>query len=156
MTHPTDVKPREGDHPGTFAGDFWPGTTLPELRFTVSPEIIKEYVAAVAANPDNYRCAGRQAAPPTVLAVYLLAVIYRQYPPAQGIILAKQSWEFHDVIWADEDTELIARGTVLDVQHRRTKDFVSWSAEFKRPNGQLVASARNEFYVPAPEEASLV
>lgn len=154
MTHPTEIKPREGDQPGTHAPQFAAGTDLPEMRFTISPDIVTEYVTAVDADPSNHVIDGRQAAPPTVLAVYLLAIVYRRYPPAQGIILAKQEWDFHDVIWADEDTDVVARGTILDVQHRRAKDFVRWSAEFTRTDGTPIATARNEFYVPTPEEAS--
>lgn len=155
MTRPSDIKPREGDQPGTYAPQFRPGTELPEMRFTISPDVVTEYIAAVGADPGNYRIGGRQAAPPNVLAVYLLAVVYRRYPPTQGIILAKQRWDFHDVVWADEDTPVVARGTVLDVQHRRAKDFVTWAATFDRENGTRIAAARNEFYVPTPKESTL-
>lgn len=154
MTHPTEIKPREGEQAGTHAPQFQAGAVLPEMRFTISPDIVTEYLTAVDADPRDHLIDGRPAAPPNVLAVYLLAIVYRRYPPVQGIILAKQEWEFHDVIWADEDTPVVARGTVLDVRHRRAKDFVRWSAEFDREDGTRIATARNEFYVPTPEEAS--
>lgn len=89
------------------------------------------------------------AAPPNVLAVYLLAVVYRKYPPLQGIILTDVSWRFHGPIWANEDTEIIATGVVKDKFKKRDKHFVRWSAEFRRADGELLTTAKNTMYVPA-------
>lgn len=153
MTHPTEVKPREGDQPGTFAGGFTEGETLPELRFTITPDIVSEYVAAISGKPGDHVIDGREAAPPTVLAAYLLAVLYRRYPPVQGIILAKQEWQFHQPIWADEDTDVVAVGKIDHVSARRNKDFVRWSASFTQADGSPLATAANEFYVPTKEDS---
>jgi hypothetical protein len=153
VTHPTEVKPREGEQRGTFPDEFELNATLPELRFTVTPDIVSEYLTAIDATPEVYTIDGRQAAPPNVLAVYLLAVLYRRFPPVQGIILAKQSWRFHQPIWANEVTEMIADGVVESVEQRRGKHFVRWSARFMRSDGSLVATADNEFYVPTEEES---
>ncbi|MFI0370617.1 MaoC family dehydratase [Actinomadura sp. 1N219] len=153
MTHPTEVKPREGEQEGTLAPAFEIGAALPELRFTIDPGIVREYVEAIDGDPAVYEIDGRPAAPPNVLAVYLLAILYRRFPPAQGIILAKQRWEFRHPIWADEDTEIIGAGEVLNVEDRRGKSFVRWRATFTRSDGTPLAAAENEFYVPSPEEA---
>jgi len=154
MTRPNEIKPREGEQPGTFAEEFVVGAELPELRFTISPEIVSEYITAIDGDASVYTVDGRAAAPPNVLAVYLLAVLYRRFPPAQGIILAKQHWDFFTPIWADEDTEVVARGTVLRSEVRRDKNFLRWSAEFTLPNGTPIAIAENELYVPTPGEGS--
>lgn len=153
MTRPSEVKPREGEQAGTFAEQFATGEVLPELRFTITPDIVSEYLSSIDGDPGIYEVDGRQAAPPNVLAVYLLAVLYRRFPPAQGIILANQRWDFFSPIWADEETTLVAQGTVLRCEERRGKSFLRWSAEFARPNGDPVATAENELYVPTPEEA---
>ena len=92
---------------------------------------------------------GRRAAQPTVLAVYLLAVVYRKYPPIQGIIFTDVSWRFHAPIWADEDTEISATGVVKDKFEKRGKHFVRWSAEFRRADGELLTTATNTMYVPS-------
>lgn len=153
MTHPTEVKPREGDQRGTYPHEFEVGGGLPELRFTVTPEIVDEYLAAIDANPALYEVDGRKVAPPNVLAVYLLAVLYRRFPPAQGIILAKQHWKFFQPIWADQATEMAATGSIESVDERRGKHFVRWSAHFTTVDGTPVATAVNECYVPTEEEA---
>lgn len=153
MTHPTEVKPREGDQRGTFPQAFEVGASLPELRFTVTTDIIDEYMTAIDATSRIYEIEGRRVAPPNVLAVYLLAILYRRFPPVQGIILAKQHWRFYQPVWADESTEVVADGNVEDVRERRGKNFVRWSARFTRNDGSVIATADNEFYVPTEEES---
>ena len=45
---------------------------------------MREYNSAIDADPDNYLIDGRQAAPTNVIFVYMMAVMYRLYPPQQG------------------------------------------------------------------------
>ncbi len=149
MTHPTELKPREDEHPGTPWSAYEVGARTPEMRFTVTPAIVREYMEAVDADPSVYVVDGRQAAPPNVLAVYLLAINYRKYPPTQGIILTDVSWRFHHPIWADEDTEIVGVGEIADKYEKRGKHFVHWRATFRRAgDGVLLTEAANTMYVP--------
>lgn len=149
MTRPSELKPTEDEVEGTLPEAYQVGAALPEMRFTITPEIVAEYIAAVDGDPELYQVDGRRAAPPNVLAVYLLAVVYRKYPPIQGIILTDVSWRFHGPIWADEDTEISATGEVMDKFEKRGKHFVRWSAEFRRADGELLTTATNTMYVPS-------
>lgn len=148
MTHPTEIKPREDEQAGTPWSAFAAGATLPAVEFTVTPEIVEQYSAAVAADRNVYQLDGRAVAPPNVLAVYLLAVLYRQYPPIQGIILAKQTWRWHRPIWADEATRIVLDGRILETYERRGKAYVRWQARFADPDGETVATAENTVYLP--------
>lgn len=149
MTRPSDVKPREGEQAGTRAESFKVGEPLPEIRFIVTPDIVREYITAIDSTPELYRVGDRLAAPPNVLAVYLLAILYRRYPPTQGIILTQQRWRWHQPIWADESTPIVADGDVLGREMRRGKYFVRWEGRFRRADhGTAVASAVNTMYVP--------
>ena len=148
MTHPTEIKPREGDQNGTPWAAFKPDAALPPVEFTITPEIVEQYASAVAADSDVYEIDGRPVAPPNVLAVYLLAVLYRRYPPIQGIILAKQNWRWNQPIWADETTKVVADGRIVDVYERRGKSYVRWSARFLDGKGNPIASAENTIYLP--------
>lgn len=148
MTRPSEIKPREGDTPGTRAKDFRVGAELPEVKFAITPEIVQEYVAAIDGDLKAYRIKGRQAAPPNVLTVYLLAILYREYPPEQGIILTHQTWTWRAPIWADETTHVVAHGRILDRFNRHGKNYLKWSAEFRRLDGTPLASATNTMYVP--------
>jgi hypothetical protein len=148
MTRPSDVKPREGEQPGTLAADYQAGATLPKLAFTVTPDIIDEYIAAIDSEKALYTLDGRPVAPPNVLAVYQLAVLYRRYPPIQGIILTEQEWQWHSPIWADEDTDIEADGEVTGKFEKRGKTFVRWSAQFRRRDGTPIATSTNTMFVP--------
>ena len=149
MTRPIELKPREDEHPGTPWTAYQVGARTPDMDFTVTPAIVREYMEAIDADPSAYVVDGRPAAPPNVLAVYLLAILYRKYPPIQGIILTEVSWRFHHPIWADEDTEIVGRGEVTEKFEKRGKHFVRWKAEFRRrPDGLLLTEAANMMYVP--------
>lgn len=148
MTRPSELKPREDESPGTLPHQYRIGP-LPEMRFSITPEIVQEYMAAVDANPALYRVDGRDAAPPNVLAVYLLAILYRGYPPIQGIILTDVTWRFRHPIWADETTEIVGSGEVFAASMRRGKHFIRWRGRFTRADGVPLAEAVNTCYVPA-------
>ncbi|MDB5041031.1 MAG: hypothetical protein JWN27_1757 [Candidatus Eremiobacteraeota bacterium] len=148
MTRPSDVKPREGEQPGTPSSAIDAGSLLPEMRFTISPEIVEEYLASIDADRSLYSLDGRAIAPPNVLFVYQLAVLYRKYPPIQGIILTEQTWDFHAPIWADETTEIVADGKIVERFEKRGKQFMRWSADFRSSNGTKLATSTNTMYLP--------
>lgn len=148
MTHPTEIKPREGDQDGTPWGAISSGAALPPVEFTITPDIVAQYAESVAADADTFQIDGRPVAPPNVLAVYLLAVLYRRYPPIQGIILAKQTWHWKKPIWADEVTEIVADGRIVETYQKRGKGYVRWKADFADSNGEIIATAENTVYLP--------
>ena len=114
MTRPGDIKPREGAQPAALYKDWVVGAEFPPLPFTITPDIVREYMSVVDADPANYVIDGRQAAPPNVVFVYMMAVMYRLYPPQQGGIMLGNTVQFHNPIWADEDTEVVGTGRVTD------------------------------------------
>ena len=148
MTRPSEIRLREGDVPGTNAAAYEPGAELPELRFTIRPEIVREYIATVDADPDLYVHDGRPVAPPHILSPYLMPVLYLRYPPAQGIIQAEVAWDWRHPIYADETTEVAVTGRVTERYERGGKWFVRWQAEFHRADGRLLATAANRICLP--------
>ncbi|HYD57666.1 MAG TPA: hypothetical protein VEB41_12220 [Burkholderiales bacterium] len=148
MTRPSEIKPREDSTPGTPYAGFAIGRDLGETRFTITPEIAEEYFRAVDADRALYRIDGRQAAAPNVLFPYMTCALYRTYPPIQGIVMGEVEIEFHHPIWADEDTEVVATGRILDKFERKGRRYVRWEEEFRRADGQLLAKLVNTFHVP--------
>ena len=142
MTWPKEVKPREGESPGTRFEEFEVGAALPELRFTLTPEVCRAYAGAVCAEASGYQVGGRTVAVPSTLAVYLMAVLYRRYPPAQGGIMAGNSFRFHAPLPMDEDVEISATGRIEETFVKRGRNYVRYSARFT-VGGELVAEAEN-------------
>ena len=148
MTRPSEIKPREGERPGTTWDTYVIGDTLPETRFTVTPDVIREYAEAVDGMADGYDVDGRKAALPSVLAVYLMSVLYRKYPPAQGGVMAGNTFSFHHPIWANEDTEIVGTGRIEEKFEKKGRRYVRYSAEFTTGDGTLVCRATNTSTFP--------
>ncbi|HWA38211.1 MAG TPA: hypothetical protein VG873_10135 [Burkholderiales bacterium] len=148
MTRPSEIKPREDSTPGTPYAQFAIGRDLGETRFTITPALVEEYFRAVDADKSLYAIDGRQAAAPNVLFPYMTCALYRTYPPIQGIVMGEVEIEFHHPIWADEDTEVVATGQVLDKFEKKGRRYVRWQEEFRRADGQLLAKLANTFHVP--------
>ncbi|GAA0517623.1 MaoC family dehydratase N-terminal domain-containing protein [Pigmentiphaga sp. GD03639] len=140
MTRPSEVKPREGDLPAALFKDWQIGAEFPELRFTITPDVIDEYLSVVSGTPEAYVIDGRRAAPPNVVAVYLMAVMYRKYPPQQGGIMIGNTFSFHHPIWADEETEVIGSGRLEDKYEKKGRKYICYSVDFRRADGQKLTS----------------
>jgi hypothetical protein len=140
MTRPGDIKPREGAQPAALYKDWVVGAEFPALPFTITPGIVREYMSVVDADPANYLIDGRQAAPPNVVFVYMMAVMYRLYPPQQGGIMLGNTVQFHNPIWADEDTEVVGTGRVTDKLEKKGRKHIHYDVEFRRPDGTLLVS----------------
>ena len=143
MTRPCDVKPREGDLPAALYKDWQIGAKFPELRFTVTPDIVDEYLSVVDGDPANYMVDGRRAAPPNVLAVYMMAVMYRKYPPQQGGIMIGNTFNFYHPLWADEDTVVIGSGQLTDKYEKKNRKYICYSVDFARADGTRLCSVRH-------------
>ena len=148
MTRPSEIKPREDSTPGTPYAKFAIGHGLGETRFTITPDLVEEYFRAVDSDMGLYVIDGRQAAAPNVLFPYMTCALYRTYPPIQGIVMGEVEIEFHHPIWADEETEVVATGAILDKFERKGRRYVRWEEEFRRADGQLLAKLVNTFHVP--------
>ena len=148
MTRPSDIKPREGDLPGATWDSYILGDKLPETRFTITQDIVREYATAISANAEGYDVDGRKAAVPSVLAVYLMAVFYRKYPPLQGGIMAGNKFSFYHPIWADEDTEIVGTGQIEEKFEKKGRKYIRYSASFARADGTPIARAVNTSTFP--------
>ena len=148
MTRPSEIKPREGERPGTTWDRYILGDSLPETRFTITPDIIREYAVAIEADPEGYLVDGRKAAVPSVLAVYLMSVLYRKYPPLQGGIMAGNRFSFHHPIWADEDTEIVGSGRIEEKFEKKGRKYIRYSVVFARADGTKIAQAVNTSTFP--------
>ena len=148
MTRPSEIKPREDSTPGTPFAAFTVGKDLGATRFAITPEIAEEYFLAVDSDKALYVIDGRQAAAPNVLFPYMTCALYLTYPPIQGIVMGEVEIEFHHPIWADETTQVVARGQILDKYERKGRRYVRWQEEFRRADGQLLAKLLNTFHVP--------
>jgi hypothetical protein len=143
MTRPSEIKPREGEQPASLYKDWTVGAEFPPLPFTVTPDIVREYMSVVDADPKNYVIDGRQAAPPNVLFVYMMAVMYRLYPPQQGGIMLGNTVEFHNPVWADEDTQVVGSGRVTDKYEKKGRKIICYDVDFKRPDGTMIMSVNH-------------
>ena len=148
MTRPAEVKVREGATPGTRFDKFSVGVKMPEVIFTITPEIIAEYILAVEGDENLYVIDGRKAAPPDVLCVYMTSTLYQKYPPIQGIIMCEVAFDYHHPIWRDEDTEIRLSGEVTDKYVKKERKFVKWKGRYRRTDGTLLAEVENTFSVP--------
>ncbi|MCT2585883.1 MaoC family dehydratase [Actinophytocola gossypii] len=143
MTRPSDVKPREGDLPGTRWDDFEIGAELPSFSFTISPEIVAEYSRAIENDPNGYVLDGKRVAIPSILSVYLMATLYRRYPPTQGGIMAGNKFRYYGLISADSDTTIVGSGEILDKFEKRGRRYVRYVARFTGADGKTIAEAEN-------------
>jgi hypothetical protein len=148
VTRPSEIKPREGSVPGTPYAGFEEGATLSPVQFDITPAIVDEYFKAVDADPTLYVAKGRQAAPPNVLLPYMTCVIYNRYPPIQGIVMAEVDFAWHNPIWADETTQVVSTGRVLQKFEKRGRRYIKWEGRFDRADGTPLASLVNTFHVP--------
>ena len=148
MTRPAEVKVREGATPGTRFAAFEVGAKMPEVSFTITPDIIDEYILAVEGDEKLYVVDGRKAAPPDVLCVYMTSTLYQKYPPIQGIIMCEVAFGYRHPIWRDENTEVRLSGEITEKFVKKERRFVKWKGRYKRADGTLLAEVENTFSVP--------
>jgi hypothetical protein len=148
MTRPAEVKVREGAVPGTRYDAFEVGARLPEVTFTITPEIIDEYIQAVEGDEKLYLVDGRRAAPPDVLCVYMTSALYQKYPPIQGIIMCEVAFGYRHPIWRDENTEVRLSGAITGKFVKNERRFLKWRGRYRRADGTLLAEVENPFSVP--------
>jgi len=149
MTRPAEVRAREDARTGTPFERYEVGERTGPLRFVLEPAFIDEYIAASGVDEALYRVDGRGAAPPQVLALFLMGTLHRRYPPLPGTVMAELALEVRAPIWRDEATPIVAEGEILGKAEHRGRRFVSWRADYRRDGGGLLARLTNTFLVPA-------
>ena len=148
MTRPAEVKVREGATPGTRYAEFEVGAKMGEVTFTITPDIIEEYIRAVEGDEKLYFVNGRKAAPPDVLCPYMTSTLYQKYPPIQGIIMCEVAFNYHHPIWRDETTEIRLSGEVTEKFEKMHHKFIKWKGRYRRADGVLLAEVENTFDLP--------
>ncbi|NYT25104.1 MaoC family dehydratase [Alcaligenaceae bacterium] len=148
MTRPSEIKVREGATPGTPYAAFEEGRQLTGVRFDITPDLIQEYIRAVDADASLYQLDGRAVAPPGMIFPYMTAVLYKDYPPIQGIVMGEVELEWHAPVWADETTPVRANGAIVRKFHKKGRGYVQWKAQFHDADGRLLWELVNTFHVP--------
>lgn len=153
MTQPSAIRPREGEQPGTPFERFHAGAPLVPMPFTLDAETVEEYVALLGADAAWYRAPAPghgPLAPVTAPALFLLTLLYRTFPPVQGLVLTHQAFDSL-APWAP-GLRITGRGRIVQPEERRGRQYVSWEATFTDDaSGTLLTRARNTFLLPTAE-----
>jgi acyl dehydratase len=153
MTRPAAIRPKEGQQPGTPFERFHPGDPLAPMSFTLDADVVDEYTRLLGGDLDWYHAppeAMGPLAPATTPALFLLALLYRTFPPVQGLVLTHQEFAFIEP-WAP-GMSITGTGTIVETAVRRGRPYVTWAARFNDDaTGRLLTTARNTFTLP-PEE----
>lgn len=153
MTHPTAIRPQEGARPGTPFAAFRVGAALQPMPFTLDAEVVEEYTRLLGGDLAWYEAPPGEAgalAVATAPALFLLALLYRTFPPVQGLVLTHQAFDFAQP-WAP-GMRITATGAISDTAERRGRQFVSWQGSFTEDaTGRLLTRTHNTFVLPAPD-----
>ena len=154
MTHPTAIRPQEGAQPGTPFAAFAVGAALRPMSFTLDAEVLDEYSRLLGADLAWYHAPPGEAGPlavATAPALYLLALLYRTFPPVQGLVLTHQAFDF--VLPWEPGMAITATGAISETTERRGRQFVSWQGSFTDDaTGDLLTRASNTFVLPPPDQ----
>jgi len=149
MTRPAQVRAKEDAERGTRFDAYRVGERVGPLEFELEPAFIEEYIAAAGVDAALYRVDGRAAAPPQVLTLFLMGTLHQRYAPLPGTVMAELRVELCGPIWRDEVTRIVSEGVIEAKSERRGRNFVTWSAEYRRSGGGRLAKITNTFMVPA-------
>lgn len=149
MTRPGSLRLSDDEQTGARFADYAPGVRTGETRFDLEPGFITEYMGAAALDASLYQVRGRAAAPPQILTLYLMGTLQRRYAPLPGIVMAGLTMELHAPIWRDERTRIVSEGEILSKEERGARRFVTWRAEYRREQGEPLATLTNTFLIPS-------
>jgi acyl dehydratase len=153
MTRPSDIRPKEGQQPGTPFESFHAGDPLQPMRFILDGDVLDEYTRLIGGDLDWYHAppgAAGPVGPATTPALFLLALLYRTFPPVQGLVLTHAGLEFV-APWAP-GMHLTATGAIMETSVRRGRPYVSWEGQFiEDESGRLLTVAQNTFTLPQRE-----
>ena len=159
MTRPSDIRPKEGQQPGTPFEAFHVGARLRPMTFTLDNEVVDEYTRLIGGDLSWYHAppgGGGPLAPATTPALFLLALLYRTFPPVQGLVLTHASFEFREP-WVP-GTQITATGAITETRERRGRQYVAWEGQFvegdsgdEEVRGHVLTVARNTFTLPERE-----
>jgi len=128
--------------------EFSKGMAFPEYSYTLSEDIIRNFLAGVEENNPLYTnedyakksSFGCLVVPPTTISLYVtpsrvLKTIDKKTPP--GLIQAGQRYEFLRPIKVGDTVTV--KAVVEDVVQKKGRDFVSIKGEAYNPDGQKAA-----------------
>ncbi len=128
--------------------EFSKGMAFPEYSYTLSEDIVKNFIAGVEeSNPlytdEDYAqksSFGCLVVPPTTISLYVtpsrvLKTIAKKTPP--GLIQAGQRYAFHRPIKVGDTVTV--KAIVEDVYERKGRDFVAIKGEAYNPEGEKAA-----------------
>ena len=154
MTRPADIRPKEGQQPGTPFEAFHTGARLRPMTFTLDGDVLDEYTRLIGGDTAWYHAppdGSGPVAPATTPALFLLALLYRTFPPVQGLVLTHAGFEFL-APWVP-GMQITATGVITETRERRGRQYVAWEAQFiegedEERRGRLLTVARNTFTLP--------
>ncbi|HLZ71366.1 MAG TPA: MaoC family dehydratase [Dehalococcoidia bacterium] len=153
MTQPSAIRPKEGEQPGTPFEAFRAGARLAPMPFTLDAAVVDEYARLLGAELAWYHAPPGETgplAPATAPALFLLALLYRTFPPVQGLVLTHAAFELLQP-WAP-GMSISGSGEITETSERRGRQYVSWRAEFSEDaGGRLLTRASNTFTLPRRE-----
>jgi acyl dehydratase len=128
--------------------EFNKGMEFPEYTYTLSEDIIKNFIAGVEESNPLYTdrdyaeksSFGCLVVPPTTISLYVtpssvLKTIDKKTPP--GLIQAGQKYEFHRPIKLG--ATVTVKSVVEDVIQKKGRDFVSIKGTAYNPDGEKAA-----------------
>lgn len=148
MTRPAEVRAKENAQTGTAFETYRVGERVGPLQFDLEPAFIDEYIEAAGIDAELYRVKGRAAAPPQVLSLFLMGTLHQRYAPLPGTVMADLKVELRKPIWRDEVTSIVSEGVIEKKSERRGRRYVTWSADYWREDGDMLARFTNTFVVP--------
>jgi len=149
MTRPVELRAREDASVGTAFAAFCVGERFGPLRFELEPTFIDEYIRASGIDESLYYIEGRAVAPPQVLTLFLMPTLHKRYPPLPGAVMATLEVELRNPIWRNEVTNVVSEGVIEEKFERRGRRYVTWSAEYRRAEGTVLAKITNTFVAPS-------
>ncbi len=130
--------------------EFTKGMEFPEYKYTLSEEIVKNFLAGVEESNPLYTdkdyaeksSFGCLVVPPTTISLYVtpssvLKTIDKKTPP--GLIQAGQKYEFLAPIKLGDTVTV--KAVVEDVVQKKGRDFVSITGAAYNPDGQKAAAS---------------
>ena len=138
--------------------EFSKGMEFPEYTYTLTENIINNYIAGVEESNPLYTdkayaeksSFGCLVVPPTTISIYvtpsrILKTIEKKPPP--GMIQSGQRYEFHHPI--SVGATVTVKAVVEDVFQKKGRDFVVMKGEAYNPEGKKAAVSTITFIWPS-------
>ena len=125
------------------------GLELGEVRFELTADAVREYVAAV--EDEAVGSLGADAVPPMAVAAHAIRALLAEMPLPEGALHANQELEFLRPVQAGETLAL--RGRVASAAVRRGWHFAAVDLDVRDESGSAVMRGRATLTAPAEAAA---